>query len=457
MKRRRRLKKIFILPPVLLAALFIWLVAAQTASTSTAMDNPLLKAAGGESKTSGESDVLNQNGIGEPQTAESQITEMQTAEPQTMGVLSLKDVDGGASGDGSGRGDGLGGNGSLAGIMPDGGVSDKITLLFAGDIYFSSHVLNAYQRAGGISGVLDDKLRSVIGEADLFMANEEFPFSDRGTAAADKEFTFRVPPEKVSIMKEIGPDIVALANNHTLDYGIDALFDTLDTLDQAGIYRVGAGRNLEEAKALQVLDAGDKKIGFLAASRVLPVAGWAAGANHPGLLATYDSGILLKEIEAAKSACDYLVVYVHWGIERNTEPEDYQRTLGQQYIDAGADLVVGSHPHVLQGIEYYKGKPIIYSLGNFIFGSSIPKTMLLKVEIPAGALEDAEKAGNTGAPEYGQAPAHSGIVLTLIPGTSAAGYTRALEESKKPEFFQYMEGLSLGISIGQDGTVIPGQ
>ena len=91
----------------------------------------------------------------------------------------------------------------------------------------------------------------------------------------------------------------------------------------------------------------------------------------PGYSTTYDPSILLNEIKAAQGQCDYLVVYVHGGIERNTQPEEYQRTLARQYIDAGADLVVGSHPHVLQGIEYYKGKPILYSLGNFVFGSVI--------------------------------------------------------------------------------------
>ena len=98
------------------------------------------------------------------------------------------------------------------------------------------------------------------------------------------------------------------------------------------------------------------------------------------MLTTYDPKILVDEIKKLRSQCDYLVVYVHWGIERKETPEDYQRSLGKQYIDAGADIVIGSHPHVLQGVEYYKGKPVVYSLGNFIFGSSIPKTALLKVQ-----------------------------------------------------------------------------
>lgn len=132
--------------------------------------------------------------------------------------------------------------------------SNECSLLFAGDIYFSNHVLNAYDRVGGIGGVLGESLRETIAESDIFMANLEFPFSDRGTQAADKQFTFRVSPSRVSILQEIGPDIVTVANNHALDYGTDALLDTCDTLDSAGILHVGAGKNLEEAKQPQIIE-----------------------------------------------------------------------------------------------------------------------------------------------------------------------------------------------------------
>lgn len=142
---------------------------------------------------------------------------------------------------------------------------------------------------------------------------------------------------------------MTLANNHAMDYGTDALLDTCDTLDKVGIRRVGAGKNLDEAKAPVILEAQGKKIGFLGASRVIPVASWNATSTKPGMLTTYDPKILVDEIKKLREQCDYLVVYVHWGIERSERPEDYQRSLGKQYIDAGADVVIGSHPHVLQG------------------------------------------------------------------------------------------------------------
>ena len=422
MRRRKRLKKIFILPPVLLAALLIWLVISQRANSRPEagfMDDVPVEhfLASDREPDSGLQDSFRlpagkdggENLEGLP---EEPVLKIETGK----------------------KGGNLPGSDNEFGHLPGAGDSGKLSLLFCGDIYLSDHVLNAYDRAGGISGVLDEGLRNEIASADIFMANEEFPFSERGIAAEDKQYTFRLPPSRMNVMQEIGPDIVALANNHILDYGTDALLDTCALLDGAGIRRVGAGAGLDEAKKLEVMEAKGKKIGFLAASRVIPVSSWAAGRSHPGVLTTYDPSILLNEIKAAQGQCDYLVVYVHWGIERNTQPEEYQRTLARQYIDAGADLVVGSHPHVLQGIEYYKGKPILYSLGNFVFGSVIPQTMMVRVE-----LDEANQA-----------------VLSVVPATSSAGYTRQMDVSKWPEFFEELKALSFDITVDGDGAIHPG-
>lgn len=312
-----------------------------------------------------------------------------------------------------------------------------VRLLFSGDIYLSDHVLNAYDRAGDISGVLDDGYRSLIGEADYFAANQEFPFSSRGQQAPDKQYTFRLPESRVSLMNEIGVDLVTLANNHALDFGTDALLDTVSTLDQAGILHVGAGADSEAARQPAIVDVNGVRVGFIGASRVIPVASWTAGASSPGMLTAYDPALLVQTIQETRPLCDYLVVLIHWGVERAEMPVDHQTSLGRQCIDAGADLVVGSHPHVLQGIEYYRGKPIVYSLGNFIFGSSIPRTALLEVSLtPQETSSDAS--------------------LTLHPGTSSGGFTRMVTEpAKKEEFFQYIEGISFDISIDESGAVTP--
>lgn len=318
------------------------------------------------------------------------------------------------------------------GLSADASKTKQVRLAFAGDIYLSNFVLQAYEKAGNeISGVLDEGFREKIAEADLFVANEEFPFSDRGTAAKDKQFTFRLPTEKVSLFQELQLDLVTLANNHALDFGKDALLDTCETLDKAGIRYVGAGKNLEEAASPVILEVNGLKLAFLGATRVMPEYSWAAQKDSAGMFETYNPEALLKKIREVRAVSDYVIVYVHWGIERETTPKDYQRTLGKQYIDAGADLVIGSHPHVLQGIEYYQGKPIVYSLGNFIFGSQIPKTMLLMVNLDETSMS-----------------------LELVPGTSGGGYTRTLRtQAEQEEFLQYIQELSFGVTIDSSGAV----
>ena len=313
--------------------------------------------------------------------------------------------------------------------------ADSMTILFSGDVLLSDHVLNAYSRAGGISGVLDSGYLSAIQSADYFAVNEEFPFSSRGTQAADKQYTFRLAPEKVSMFKEMGIDAVTLANNHALDYGTDALLDTCEVLDSAGILHTGAGKNLDEAKQPVVFEKNGQRVALIGATRVIPQADWAATNGHPGMLSSYEVSVepLLAQIAECHAAGDKVVVLIHWGIEREEKPQEYQWALAKRYIDAGADLVIGSHPHVLQGIEYYKGKPIFYSLGNFVFGSSIPKTMLVQAEFSNDSLD-----------------------LKLIPGTSSGGYTRTLTDADaKTQFYQYLEGISFGVSVGADGTVSP--
>jgi poly-gamma-glutamate synthesis protein (capsule biosynthesis protein) len=122
-------------------------------------------------------------------------------------------------------------------------------------------------------------------------------------------------------------------------------------------------------------------VAFLAASRVIPTVDWYAGRNKPGLLGTYDPSILNEQIKLAKESADYVFVYVHWGVERSTIPESWQRAMAFGYIDAGADAVIGCHPHVLQGFEFYKGKLIAYSLGNFIWTDARMDTAALELTL----------------------------------------------------------------------------
>ena len=310
--------------------------------------------------------------------------------------------------------------------------TEPVTLLFTGDVLLSDYVRNNYN-SSGIDGILSPDMLRELRNADITVINNEFPFSTRGTQAPDKQFTFRVDPKYVSLLTDMGVDIAGLANNHVLDYGADALQDTFETLDAAGIDYMGAGDDLARASALITKETGGKTFGFLAASRVIPVVSWDVQNSSPGVFTTYDPSRLVAAIEAAKDNCDYLTVFVHWGIERDEYPQDYQVSMAQQYIDAGADLVIGSHPHVLQGITYYNGKPIFYSLGNFIFNQSIPKTAAVKVTI------DGENEP----------------VFQLIAGAASNARTIACDAPEKTDIYDHLESISTGIVIDDEGFLSP--
>lgn len=298
-------------------------------------------------------------------------------------------------------------------------------LAFVGDMLFTENTLSRYHQQG-ISSMFSEELLSAMTDADLFMVNEEFPFSTRGEAAEDKQFTFRVDPSYVRIFQEIGVDVATVANNHALDFGVDAFTDSLDTLDQAGIARVGGGRTLSEAKAPVIRTVGDSTVGILGASRVIPVSSWTAGSARPGMFTAYDQAPLLNEISDLSSQCDYTVVYLHWGIEKDEYPQEYQRKLAYACIDAGADLVVGSHPHVLQGFETYKGKLIAYSLGNFLFSNSTNPTVLLQVHI---------KEDGT-------------LAASLIPCTRVNGQMQ--KNTAPAALFSHLTELSYGVQVTAD-------
>lgn len=307
---------------------------------------------------------------------------------------------------------------------------EDVTLLFAGDLFLTDILQEKYDR-NGISAAATSDLLSITRGADIFMLNQEFPFGTTGEAMEDKQYTFRVDPKYASVLPELGADIVTLANNHMLDFGRGPLAETLTALDGAGILHVGAGQNLEEAKALKTMEAGGRDIGFLGATRVIPEHSWTASRSNSGLFTTYDPTKLLGEIQAAKQQCDYVVVYVHWGIERNTEPEEYQKSLARQYIDAGADAVIGAHPHVLQGIEYYQGKPIFYSLGNFIFANRTYETMMAELTITDDGTE-----------------------VRVIPCVSTANQMGLMDGSGRAAFYGNLQGLCFGgVTIGEDGSV----
>ncbi len=213
---------------------------------------------------------------------------------------------------------------------------------------------------------LFDGISEIMAGADLTFLNLETPLSTRGRPQTDKKYVFRTDPAAASAMATAGIDVVSLANNHIMDYGPEALSDTIRHLDAAGIVWTGAGSNLAEAARPAGLDVGSTKISFLAFSNTFPRSYWARK-NRPGT--HFGSGKAVSKASRAASGSGPLIVSFHWGAELTGEPKEYQVRLAHQAVDAGADIVVGHHPHIPQPIEIYRGKAILYSLGNFSFGS----------------------------------------------------------------------------------------
>ncbi len=271
---------------------------------------------------------------------------------------------------------------------------EPVKILFAGDMNFDRRYANMNAlagRGGEITEALDEDIITAMQEADITMINNEFPYSDRGTPTAGKKFTFRADPSTVRYLTYLGVDIVGLANNHAYDHGPDALLDTFDTLDDAEIRYVGAGHDLEEAMTPQYFEAGGMTIAFTAATQIersLPPDTKEATETEPGVLRTLDPEKYLEVIREADENADFTIAFVHWGTENEHMYEASQKELAEKYVEAGADLIIGAHPHVLQGFGYIEDVPVVYSMGNFWFNSKTLDSCMIEATVNEGELTE---------------------------------------------------------------------
>jgi poly-gamma-glutamate synthesis protein (capsule biosynthesis protein) len=255
----------------------------------------------------------------------------------------------------------------LAALSNQPGKNFGVSLVAVGDVMLGTWVTSYLDSSGATYPF--EPTRHILETADFAIANLEAPFTERGEPVKDKTFTFRVPPKHAAGLKESGFDILHLANNHILDYGPDGLFDTI---------AVGAGEDMAAAFAPSILerdgrDGKKPRLGFLGFSMTHPEEFY-AGKDKPGTaFPFYERYIAALDSLAAK--VDIMVVSFHWGAEKMVTPKAYQIEMAHLAIDRGADIVLGHHPHVLQGLELYRPRPnarpglIAYSLGNFAFGS----------------------------------------------------------------------------------------
>lgn len=236
---------------------------------------------------------------------------------------------------------------------------ERVRLLIGGDVIFGKGI-SQIVRVRGI-GYLFEEVAPILRDADWTILNMEGCISTRGVPL-DKEYTFRAPPELAQHLRLAGVSMVSLGNNHSVDYGKLALLDTTEHLWRAGMWWAGAGANRQVAAQPVYVDFGHLRVGIICFTAVVPRY-FPAGKKTPGVAILSD---ILPVLPQARRNADVLIAIPHWGDEGKTQPNAKQRRIVRTLADAGVDLIVGHHPHVVQGYERVGKAHVFYSVGNFI-------------------------------------------------------------------------------------------
>lgn len=275
---------------------------------------------------------------------------------------------------------------------------NEVTIVVVGDV-----VLSREQPEEAFAKVINE-----LKSGTFSCCNFEAPISNKGTPQYAKYETLHSPPEMIKGFLHAGFKVVSLANNHSMDYGAEGLIDTIETLDQSGIFHAGAGRNVEEARQPAFFDAGGMRFAFVSFATEAFM-GYGANAYKPGIallrqdplygpscLNPDDVETLAEVVKGAKKEADFVIAAFHWGLSQSRALIPSQVLLGRTAVKSGAGLVIGHHPHVLQGVEVYRGSLILYSLGNFVFdlmppflGPAARETVLVKVKLSGSSVKEA--------------------------------------------------------------------
>jgi poly-gamma-glutamate capsule biosynthesis protein CapA/YwtB (metallophosphatase superfamily) len=291
-----------------------------------------------------------------------------------------------------------------------------LTLAFAGDVHFAGTSASALTKGLG-SGA------APLAKADVAVVNLETAITDGG-AQATKEFSFRAPASALKTLKAAGIDAANVANNHGMDYGATGLQDTLAASKTYGFPLIGAGQNVKQAFAGYRTTVRGVRVAVISATDVLDSslqAAWTAGPDKPGLASAKDGDLMAQRITAVSQHADVVVAFLHWGVELNVCPTARQVSLAQELIDAGADVVVGSHAHVVQPLTRVGRVPVDYGMGNFVFyGTS-----------PAATQSGVVRVAVTAVPGSG-ASGHPQATATWIPAHIVGGRPMAIPASSAP-------------------------
>lgn len=316
--------------------------------------------------------------------------------------------------------------------------ADEIVLTFAGDISFAEGYANIgalRQRENGIFDCFDEFVMKEMQDADIFMLNNEFPYTDRGTPTENKTYTFRAKPESVKYLYDMGVDIVSIANNHVYDYGEVSLLDTLTTLEEAAMPYVGAGRNIEEAVKPVYFIANDYKIAYISATQIeqgdYPDTK-GAGENSAGVFRCWSEERIYDVVREAKENADFVITYIHWGQELSETLHWAQPDQAAKLVEAGADLIIGDHPHCLQEIAYIGDVPVVYSMGNFWFNSKTQDTGVVKVVLDENGIKS----------------------LQFVPMIQSGSKTTIVSDGEKQRILSYIQSLSPSITVDGQGFIV---
>ncbi|SFF99142.1 poly-gamma-glutamate synthesis protein (capsule biosynthesis protein) [Desulfotomaculum arcticum] len=323
-----------------------------------------------------------------------------------------------------------------AAALPDKSDKQVLSINMTGDIMLASNLGEAIKSRGTDFPWLD--VRDILAAADFTIGNLECAVgSGDYQPVPNKQYTFLAAPDALAGLQKAGFDVLTLANNHILDFGTDALAETLVNLDNCGILHAGAGISKNEAIKPTILEKNGIKIGIIAFSRIFPEGWWVAGTDNPGIASGHDYQMLLHTINELSKQVDIVIISMHWGEEMSDMPTIIQQNLAHKLIESGADCILGHHPHVLQGVESYNNGLIFYSAGNFIFTLSRDTRGRQSVIINI----DVDKSGICGA--------------RLIPAWIEPGRTILADEKTSAAIIKRLQNLSgsMGTTIDANGEI----
>lgn len=322
-------------------------------------------------------------------------------------------------------------------FLKEGATKDSVTLGFVGDILFDDEyaVMCALKQRGGelSSGISQDTLDR-MNAVDIMVVNNEFPYTERGSRQTNKQYTFHADYDTAFYLNDMGADVAILANNHVYDFGEEGLLDSLDTLNNVGVHPVGAGRNLKEAVTPVYYIVNDIKIAIVAASQIERESNpntKAATETSPGVFRCWQNDLIYTAVEVAKQNADFVIACIHWGTEKDPNPDTWQLEMAPKLAEAGADLIIGDHTHRLQGVYYYGDTPCIYSLGNFWFNGYALDTGMVEVTINKDGLDK----------------------FQFLPAIQSNFSTKLVYDSEKTRIIDYLRSLSKGAVIDAEGYI----